>query len=95
MLTGTRIGVYQIQSLLGAGAMGEVYRARDPKLLRDVAIKVSLKLFTTDDPDRSYAGTDYVPSRDGQRFGVTVPAAPTSPPALVITINWPELLGRQ
>src|SRR5438128_12525524 len=40
MLTGTRVGVYEIHSLLGAGGMGEVYRARDPNLLREVAIKV-------------------------------------------------------
>jgi dipeptidyl aminopeptidase/acylaminoacyl peptidase len=52
-------------------------------------------LFMTDHPDRSYAGTDYVPSIDGQRFLVTMPPAPTSPPALVITLNWPELLGRR
>ena len=39
-LTGRQIGTYQIQSALGAGGMGEVYRARDRKLNRDVAIKV-------------------------------------------------------
>ena len=39
-LIGQRIGVYEIRSLLGAGGMGEVYRARDTKLDRDVAIKV-------------------------------------------------------
>ena len=39
-LIGQRIGGYEIRSLLGAGGMGEVYRARDPKLERDVAIKV-------------------------------------------------------
>jgi len=37
---GARLGNYEILGLLGAGGMGEVYRARDPKLNRDVAIKV-------------------------------------------------------
>ena len=37
---GTRLGPYEIQSAIGAGGMGEVYRARDTKLQRDVAIKV-------------------------------------------------------
>jgi serine/threonine protein kinase len=37
---GTRLGSFEIVSLLGAGGMGEVYRARDSKLGRSVAIKV-------------------------------------------------------
>jgi serine/threonine protein kinase len=37
---GTKLGPYEIQSLLGAGGMGEVYRARDTRLQRDVAIKI-------------------------------------------------------
>ena len=37
---GTRLGSYEISALLGAGGMGEVYRATDTKLRRDVAIKV-------------------------------------------------------
>ncbi len=37
---GTRFGPYEIIAPLGAGAMGEVYRARDPRLERDVALKL-------------------------------------------------------
>ena len=37
---GTKLGPYEIVSLIGAGGMGEVYRARDSRLRRDVAIKV-------------------------------------------------------
>src|SRR6476619_3852443 len=37
---GTRLGTYEVLGLIGAGGMGEVYRARDPRLGREVAIKV-------------------------------------------------------
>jgi Tol biopolymer transport system component/tRNA A-37 threonylcarbamoyl transferase component Bud32 len=40
LAAGTRLGVFEILAPLGAGGMGEVYRARDPKLNRDVAIKI-------------------------------------------------------
>jgi len=40
LATGMRLGPYEIVSPLGKGGMGEVYRARDTKLDRDVAIKV-------------------------------------------------------
>jgi len=40
LAAGTRLGAYEVRGALGAGGMGEVYRARDPRLRRDVAIKV-------------------------------------------------------
>jgi len=44
--SGTRLGPYEIVTLVGAGGMGEVYRARDTRLSRDVAIKVSKEQFS-------------------------------------------------
>ncbi len=48
---GSRVGVYEVTAQIGAGAMGVVYRARDTKLLREVALKV-LPDHVADDPDR-------------------------------------------
>jgi serine/threonine protein kinase len=48
---GTRIGVYEVTARIGEGGMGEVYRARDTRLSRDVALKVLPEGLATD-PDR-------------------------------------------
>ncbi len=45
---GTRVGPYEVLSALGAGGMGEVYRARDTRLGREVAIKVLPEAFAAD-----------------------------------------------
>jgi eukaryotic-like serine/threonine-protein kinase len=51
LVSGTKLGPYEIQSPLGAGGMGEVYRAHDTKLDRDVAIKILPPAFARD-PER-------------------------------------------
>src|ERR1035437_9707573 len=48
LTSGTKLGPYEIQSPLGAGGMGEVYRARDTRLDREVAIKVLPESFARD-----------------------------------------------
>ena len=48
---GTRLGAYEVLALIGAGGMGEVYRARDSKLNRDVALKILPDAFASD-PER-------------------------------------------
>src|SRR5262245_53363349 len=48
LVTGTRLGSYEIRSAIGAGGMGEVYRALDTKLNRDVALKVLPSDLTVD-----------------------------------------------
>src|SRR5713226_4249530 len=51
MTPGTKVGGYEIVALIGAGGMGEVYRARDANLKRDVALKVLPEAFAGH-PDR-------------------------------------------
>src|SRR5512138_3881690 len=45
---GSRLGAYEVVGAIGAGGMGEVYRARDTKLQRDVALKILPEAFATD-----------------------------------------------
>ncbi len=52
LVSGTKLGPYEIQSPLGAGGMGEVYRANDERLDRDVAVKVLTPGTLTDENSR-------------------------------------------
>lgn len=49
MVPGTKLGSFEILGALGAGGMGEVYRARDTRLGRDVAIKILADAFASDE----------------------------------------------
>jgi serine/threonine protein kinase len=51
LITGTRVGVYEVTAPIGEGGMGQVYRARDTRLNRDVALKILPDAFASD-PDR-------------------------------------------
>jgi hypothetical protein len=51
LISGTRVGVYEVTAPIGEGGMGQVYRARDTKLNRDVALKILPDAFASD-PDR-------------------------------------------
>ena len=51
LVPNTRVGSYEVVGLLGVGGMGEVYRARDTRLNRDVALKILPESFALD-PDR-------------------------------------------
>jgi serine/threonine protein kinase len=67
LAAGVRLGPYEIVAVIGAGGMGEVYRARDARLGRDVAVKVLPPAFTSD-PDR--ASVDRVDMATGKRVRI-------------------------
>jgi len=61
---GTRLGVYEVTAQIGEGGMGQVYRARDTKLDRDVAIKILQELFAVDADPSTSSGSSRARSRD-------------------------------
>ena len=68
LIQGTRLGPYEIVAPIGAGGMGEVYRAKDTKLDRDVAIKVLPESFALDaDRVARFHSTKRYPSRSRSR----------------------------
>jgi serine/threonine protein kinase len=65
LAAGTSLGPYEILAPLGAGGMGEVYRAKDTKLKRDVALKVLPEAFSRD-PGRAASCRGLWPRWQGQ-----------------------------
>ena len=59
LTAGTRLGSYEVIEAIGAGGMGEVYRARDTKLDRDVAIKPDGKRFAIIKPNDAATAAEY------------------------------------
>jgi serine/threonine protein kinase len=93
LTSGTRFGSYEIAASLGAGGMGEVYRAHDTNLKRDVTIKVLPAALGPPEPlfvprmgpvVPAVARQWYVPSPDGQRFLMSVLDGSTASPLEVI-----------
>ena len=71
LTAGTRLGSFEILSAVGSGGMGEVYRARDSRLGREVAVKVLPALARQDDDAR-------------RRFHRDVPASPVKEGRFVV-----------
>jgi eukaryotic-like serine/threonine-protein kinase len=61
LANGTRLGPHEVVGAIGAGGMGEVFRARDTKLNRDVAIKVLPAAFADDQNDAAPRPLDEAP----------------------------------
>ena len=96
---GTRLGVYDVLVAIGEGGMGQVFRARDTKLNREVALKVLPDSFAND-PERlarftreaqtlaSLNHPHIAVSSDGQRFFVNTVVDQPTRPALTVILNW-------
>src|SRR5262245_49439342 len=98
---GSRLGQYEITSALGAGGMGEVYRARDTKLNRDVALKVLPSEFALDAERlaRFKREAQVLASLDhpniGAIYGLEEQGEQAGPPALVLQlVDGPTLADR-
>ena len=79
---GSSVGPYQVTSRIGEGGMGEVYKAHDPRLGRDVALKISHEAFTDRfaREARSIAALNHTKRRN-RRADATPTGAPTSGPS--------------
>src|SRR5215813_6741623 len=88
---GQQLGSYEITSLLGKGGMGEVYRGRDGKLKRDVAIKILPEEFSRD-PDR--AADSSVKRKFSRRLTTPISRRSTISKRRTVHVTWCSNLSR-
>ena len=87
---GSQLGSYEIQSLLGEGGMGQVYKARDGKLGRDVAIKV-LPASVANDPER----LGRFERERSARVMVAVTTTNQAPREIRVVTNWQQEIAKK
>jgi eukaryotic-like serine/threonine-protein kinase len=104
---GSRLGPYEIVSLLGAGGMGEVYRAKDTRLKRDVAVKILPDVLASDSErllrfqreaellaTLNHPNIAQIYGLEERALVLELVEGPTLAPSIVVVLNWDKELKR-